>query len=111
MKRESQKSTQTTKQKKIRDRGSQRVPARKNRKNKIAENTISFRIGLVLVLIELISSIVFVVSLLFLNMLPVKYLAVLSGVLWIVFLLLLLSELKAKKYAIIMLCNFIKTFS
>lgn len=100
MKRESQKSTQTTKQKKIRDRGSQRVTARKNRKNKIAENTISFRIGLVLVLIELISSIVFVVSLLFLNMLPVKYLAVLSGVLWIVFLLLLLSELKAKKYAI-----------
>lgn len=95
----SRKPTRTTKQKKIRDRRNKRVSARKNRNSK-GNNRISRSIGLVLAVIELISSMVFVVSLLFLNMLPEKYLAVLSGVLLIVFLLLLLSELKAKKYGI-----------
>lgn len=100
MKKDNQKSVQTSKQKKIRDRRNKRASARKNNRNSKGNNKISRSIGLVLALIELISSIVFVVSLLFLNMLPEKYLAILSGVLLIIFLLLLLSELKAKKYGI-----------
>lgn len=98
MKKEHRKLVPKVKQQRIRERRNRRVSAR--RKSKRADNKLSRTTGLLLTMIELIASIVFVVSLLFLNMLPEKYLAVLSGVLLVIYLLLLLSELKAKKYGI-----------
>lgn len=74
--------------------------ARRGKSRKQGGYEISRYVGYVLAGIELLASIGFIISVLFLNMLPGKYLAVFSLVLLIVFLLILLTQLKAEGHGI-----------
>lgn len=71
-----------------------------NRKAKKTDNRISKTIGFVLVGLQLAVSLVFVVSLLYLGMLPVNYLVIFGGVLAAALLLALLSQILSKKKGI-----------
>ena len=66
-----------------------RPAARRGRSGKSDAYRVSRNIGLGLAAVELVASIAFIISVLFLNMLPGKYLAVFALVLLIVFLLIL----------------------
>lgn len=77
-----------------------RPAARRGRSGKSDAYRVSRNIGLGLAAVELVASIAFIISVLFLNMLPGKYLAVFALVLLIVFLLILLTQLKAEGYGI-----------
>lgn len=70
------------------------------RSGKQSGHEISRYVGLALAGIELVASIVFIISVLILNMLPGKYLAAFALVLLIIFLLILLTQLKAEGYGI-----------
>lgn len=74
--------------------------ARRGKSRKQGGYEISRYVGYVLAGIELLASIGFIISVLFLNMLPGKYVAVFSLVLLIVFLLILLTQLKAEGHGI-----------
>lgn len=81
-------------------------PAGKNRGNnkgtpkKRASNKISRQIGIILCGIQLAVTLVFVVALLVLNMLPMKYLGVIVGMLLVLWMILLVGQLVSKKKAI-----------
>lgn len=80
--------------------GQQNHSIKKNRKVKKANNRISKTIGFVLVGIQLVVSLIFLISLLFLGMLPANYLMIFGGVLAAALLLVLLSQILSKKKGI-----------
>lgn len=69
--------------------------------NKKKNNTISKRIGIVLSVIQLIVSCVFLGALFVLNMLSIKYMAIIAGVLLVLFLIVFVGQMLSKKKAII----------
>ena len=69
-----------------------RRPVRKNR--------ISRSVGLVLTVIQLLASIVFMVEMKLLNMLPMKYYALLGAVLFLLFAIVLVTQYYSKKKGI-----------
>lgn len=69
-------------------------------KKKQRANKISRTVGIVLAVIMAVASIVFMAGVVVLNMLPVKYITVLGGLLFILWLIVLLSQLLSKKNAI-----------
>ena len=69
-----------------------RRPVRKNR--------ISRNVGLVLTVIQLLASIVFMVEMKLLNMLPMKYYALLGAVLFLLFAIVLVTQYYSKKKGI-----------
>lgn len=81
-------------------------PAGKNRGNdkgtgkKQTSNKISRQIGIILCGIQLAVTLVFIVALLVLNMLPMKYLGVIVGMLLVLWIILLVGQLISKKKAI-----------
>lgn len=66
-------------------------------KKKKRGNKVSRSVGLALAAIQLIISLIFMGSLYLLNMLPVKYMAVIGAILLIILLLIFLSQLLSKK--------------
>lgn len=72
----------------------------KNTREKQTSNKISRQIGIILCGIQLAVTLVFVVALLVLNMLPMKYLGVIVGMLLVLWLILLIGQLVSKKKAI-----------
>lgn len=87
-------------------RRSSQGPAGKNKGNnkdtrkKQASNKISRQIGISLCGIQLAVTLVFVVALLVLNMLPMKYLGAIVGMLLVLWIILLVGQLISKKKAI-----------
>lgn len=81
-------------------------PAGKNRGNNKGtrknqtSNKISRQIGIILCGIQLAVTLVFVVALLVLNMLPMKYLGAIVGMLLVLWIILLVGQLVSKKKAI-----------
>lgn len=73
---------------------------RKPVKKKNASNKVSKNVGLALCSIQLIATLVFVVALFVLNMLPMKYLSIIIGVLVLLWVVPLASQLISKKKAI-----------
>lgn len=73
---------------------------RHSKKNK-NNHGIARKVGYVLVGIQLLATLVFIVSLVMLNMLPVKYLAVIIALLAVILLAVFLSQKLAKKRGII----------
>lgn len=80
--------------------GGSRSTAGRGRSGKQGGHEVSRYVGLALAGIELVASIGFIIAVLILNMLPGKYLAVFALVVLIVFLLILLTQLKAEGYGI-----------
>ena len=64
------------------------------------DNQISWTIGVVLGVIQAVASVVFMIALFVLNMLPVKYLAIIAGLLLIALLIVFTSQLLSKKKGI-----------
>lgn len=75
--------------------------APKGRYKKKKNNAISRRIGIIFSLIQLIVSVVFLGALFVLNMLSTKYMAIIAGVLLILFLLVFSGQILSKKKAMI----------
>lgn len=64
------------------------------------DNQISWTIGVVLGVIQAVASVVFMIALFVLDMLPVKYLAIVAGLLLIALLIVFTSQLLSKKKGI-----------
>ena len=64
------------------------------------DNQISWMIGVVLGVIQAVASVVFMIALFVLDMLPVKYLAIIAGLLLIALLIVFTSQLLSKKKGI-----------
>ena len=64
------------------------------------DNQISWTIGVVLGVIQAVASVVFMIALFVLDMLPVKYLAIIAGLLLIALLIVFTSQLLSKKKGI-----------
>lgn len=64
------------------------------------DNQISWTIGIVLGVIQAVASVVFMIALFVLDMLPVKYLAIIAGLLLIALLIVFTSQLLSKKKGI-----------
>lgn len=64
------------------------------------DNQISWTIGVVLGVIQAVASVVFMIALFVLDMLPVKYLAIMAGLLLIALLIVFTSQLLSKKKGI-----------
>ena len=64
------------------------------------DNQISWTIGVVLGVIQAVASVVFMIALCVLDMLPVKYLAIIAGLLLIALLIVFTSQLLSKKKGI-----------
>lgn len=65
-----------------------------------SDNRISKRVGLVLCAIQFVATFVFLIALMFLNMLPMKYLGIIAAALVLLWALPLVSQLVSKKKAI-----------
>lgn len=75
-------------------------PHHKNKdQKKLGSNIISKKIGMILTAVQGIASAIMVVVLFMLNMLPLKYLAVVIGMLAILLLITLVGQLKSRKKA------------
>ena len=72
----------------------------KSRKKKKKDNTASKRIGIALAIIQLLASIVLMVSLFVLDMLSFKYLGIIGGLLLVMFLIILVGQLLSRNKAI-----------
>lgn len=72
----------------------------KNARKKQASNKVSRQVGIILCGIQLAVTLVFVAALLVLNMLPMKYLGAIVGILLVLWIILLAGQLISKKKAI-----------